>query len=102
MRKILIALMMMGLSTGAIAGEVSNVELLREIQELKKEVEDLKKPEYSNRSNRKVEYICPKWILALPDYVLVEKIGDYVLPEPAYDLNFEKISLEFTTCYYKR
>ena len=34
MKKILIALMMMSLSTGAIAGEVSNAELLEEKMEL--------------------------------------------------------------------
>ena len=42
MKKILIALMMMGLSTGAMAEEVSNADLLKEIKQLKKEVAELK------------------------------------------------------------
>ena len=64
MKKTLIALMMMGLSTGAMAEEVSNAELLKEIKQLKKDVAELKdkyETEKRIKSLTSTEPVGPVW-----------------------------------------
>ena len=74
MKKILIALMMMSLSTGAIAGEVSNAELLEEIIELKKEVAELKDDEYVPST---CDMKCHKMQMALLDQMTIDQNLQY-------------------------